>query len=506
MILQRIKLFLVIALLGLVTVSCKDKEEDDPTTEVFYYNMLLDAGQPSDSEAAITKDMTWKVGDQLAALNLLYDRNVAVLNYDGSKFGGKVPSISSGGTIGYFYPVSAVPQTTSDTTHVRINLMLQDGVYAEPYLAGSAGSKTEGDNATATVKMSPVNAIANLVFEHEGQPIDDITHVEISAYKGSLYGQADYELKTLSYTTKKTANISVVNADLDGGARIIMLPTNGVALAVTVITTDGRAFVGRHTKTAAVEAGQEYTYKFECKAEEGTAKIGDYFYSDFTRSSEYDETKTCVGIVFALTEKEGGEINNSLTSSNHGRVVALKDVGKAMWANSSAQVYDVAGLTNYEKVDGTNESGYLPFHKDNEGNVGYHAEANVKLMVDLNENGSIKQWYTTGALSDFRGDRNTELTDTSLTKLPASYKAANFNLGGLNGWYLPSMGEMALIYAQCGAGIIGSQEGFVELDNFSYWTSTECSKSHAWVIQAFNGRVFPNFKTSLYSVRPVLKF
>ncbi len=493
------------ALFALVAVSCKDKD-DDPTTEIFYYNMLLDAGQPSDSAATITKDMKWKMGDQLAALNLLYDRQVAVLDYNGSKFSGKVPSISSGGTIGYFYPVSAVPQTTSDTTYVRINVMSQDGVHAEPYLGGSAGSKTEGDNATATVKMAPVNAIANLVFEHNGQPINDITHVEISAYKGSLYGQSDYELKTLSYTSRKKANISVVNADLDGGARIMMLPTEGVALAVTVITTDGRAFVGRHEKSAPVVAGEEYTYKFECKAEEGTAKIGDYFYSDFTRSAEYDETKTCVGIVFALTEKEGGEINNTLTSSNHGRVVALKDVGKALWANSSSEVYDVPGLTNYEKVDGTNESGYLPFHKDHDGNVGYHPEANVKLMVELNENGSMKKWISSGAMSDFLGERNTELTDTSLTKLPASFRASNFNLGGLNGWYLPSLGEMTLIYAQCGAGVIGSQEGFVKLDNFSYWTSTECSKSHAWVVQAFNGRVFPNFKTSLYSVRPVLKF
>ena len=80
---------------------------------------------------------------------------------------------------------------------------------------------------------------------YNGAPVNDMVHIEVSAYKGSLYSKGDYELKTLSYSMLKEGNISVLNPSLNGVARIMMIPTSGVALAVTAITSDGRAYIGR---------------------------------------------------------------------------------------------------------------------------------------------------------------------------------------------------------------------------------------------------------------------
>ena len=359
---KAIKFLLFATLFAVALVSCDDdKKETTDDEEYVYYNLLVVPSEPSANGAAITKDMHWKTGDQIAALNLLYARDVVTMTYDGSKFSGRMPTISSAGTIGYVYPMHVLEQSTSDTTTVHVDFQRQDGVTVEPYLAGEEAAIITGNgNAEGELSMKCINAYASLAINCNGAPVNDIVHIEISAYSGTLYNKGDYELKSLSYTTLKEGNISVKSAGLNGVARIMMIPTGGVALSVTAVAADGRAYVGNMTKSVAVEAGGEYSFTFDCKLEEGSARIGDYFYSDYTRSSEYDETKTLVGIVYALTDYEGGEINPNLNVSNHGRVMSVVDYGKAVWSFSATYVFDVPKMPNFGNVDGSNEQGFLP--------------------------------------------------------------------------------------------------------------------------------------------------
>ncbi|MGM9804324.1 MAG: hypothetical protein ACI308_09135 [Muribaculaceae bacterium] len=489
--------------------SCKDDDDSSDSSsdsEVVYYNLSLMVNDPCEDNTELTKEWTWKSGDRLAVLNLTNAaRNVVRINYDGSKFSGSVPSLASSANMGFFYPESAVVQSTADTSYVRISCVLQDGVNIVNYMAGSCTSTVDGTNAEASLTMSVLNAVANLSLKCNGAPINNITHLEIYATKGSLMSGCDYELKTMEYNNQVKANISVISAGLNGSARVILFPSNGVRLGVTAITSDGHSYVGENKTIFNIVAGGVYDLEFDCDIYDKEAQVGDYFYSDFTHSAEYDDTRTCVGVVFALSDKEGGEINRSLKQSFHGRVVSLSDVGKHAWANTDYSSLDMPLLANFGTVDGANAYGYLPFHVTG-GNMGYYEEADIKIDASLNADGSINQWPDAGALNDFDGHRNTESIDSAYNKYPAGYYSAHYNRGGINTWYMPAAGEMALIYAQVRSGIIGSQEGFIKLQEFGYWTSTECTEQKVWVLQSFDGKLYTNFKTSTYCIRPVMAF
>ncbi|MGN0213401.1 MAG: DUF1566 domain-containing protein [Muribaculaceae bacterium] len=501
------RIFWLLLVVGLVFASCKDDKDDstDTTTEVVNYDLTLYASEPSENNTTLTEGWNWKSGDQLAFVNLAYTRDVVRLTNNGSSFSGSVASVSSSVNMGFFYPASAVTQLESDTTYVKLSYARQDGVNVPSYLAGASTATIDGTKAESIVTMNVINAAANLKINCDGAPINDITHIELYSDKGALQIDGNYELKSLAFTSVHNGNISVVNAGLNGEARVGLFPSNGVRLGVTVITANGDTYVGLNKTVFNIVAGEVYNLEFDCQKQDEPAKIGDYFYSDFTHSSEYDNTKTCVGVVFALCDKEDGDINPSLTSSSHGRIVSLTDVGKYSWSFTSVKVIDIPRITNYANVDGSNAYGYLPFHVSG-GTMGYYEEADVKISASLKADGTIDSWPSAGALSDFEGLHNTESVDSGYNKYPAAYYAARCYKGGLSSWYLPSAGEMSLVYALYRSGVIKNQTDFVALTEFGYWTSSECTEQKAWVLQVFDGKLYANFKMSSYMVRPVLAF
>ena len=502
---RSLRLLLLVFVAGLVMASCDDDKNSGSSTEVVNYNLTLVASDPCEISSPLTEDWTWHTGDEMAFLNLTYSRNVSKLTYNGASYTGSVPSVSSSAKMGFFYPASAVNQMSSDTSYVKVDFTQQDGVNAPVYLAGTTTATINGTNAEAKLNMHIVNAIANMKFLYEGNPIENITNVEVYSDREVMYNRGDYEMKTLSYNSLGTGNITVTNTGLNGAARIGLIPCSGVRLGVSVITADGVVYTATQEKSFNIVAGEEYSITYDCEKFESKAKIGDYFYSDYTYSTQYDETKQCVGVVMALTDRRGGDINRNLTSGVHGRVVALTDTYRYAWAFNGTKVYDMPKLTNYENADGTNASGYLPFYSSN-GSIGYYEEADVKIPAAIDRLGNITSWPSSGALSDFNGLRNTESVDSASNKYPAGYYASHYNVGGITSWYMPSAGEMALVYALYNSGVISNQTGLVGLREFGYWTSTENSREKVWVMQAFDGKVYANFKTSIYYVRPILAF
>ena len=116
------------------------------------------------------------------------------------------------------------------------------------------------------------------------------------------------------------------------------------------------------------------------------------------------------------------------------------------------------------------------------------------------------------AKSDFNGEkycRNLNSPD-----FPAAYYCLNYNKGDRN-WYLPSTGELWLIYQhleeiQNALSIVEGQE-FVTLKSLAsyYWSSTEFTAKSAWCLRLysgffFNSQVFKNIYR--FKVRPISKF
>lgn len=490
---------------GCTLASCDKDNKKKSDTEVVNYDLTLYASDPSENESAITDGWNWKSGDQLVFFNLTYTRNLVTLINNGANFTGSVPSVASSAKIGFFYPKSALTQTASDISYVKLRYRLQDGVNVQSYLAGTCVATINGTAAEAKVNMKLINAAAKMNFTYQGKPINEITHIEVYSDKEALLIGGDYELKTLSFNAPITGNIAVDNAGLNGSAKIGLFPCNGVRLCVSVTTADGKVYLGKQENSVNIKAGDMLNLNYDCECFDSKAKIGDYFYTDFTYSTEYDDTKDCVGVIFALSDKKDGDINRTLTTGSHGRVMSLTDITKYAWAFNGTYAIDMPKLTNYADADGSNAYGYLPFHVTG-GNIGYYEEADKKIDASIDHLGNITKWPTSGALSDFNGKHNTESVDSASNKYPAGYYASRFNKGGITTWYMPSAGEMALMYALHRSGIIANQEGFVGLKEFGYWTSTECTEQKSWVLQAFDGKVYPNFKTSVYIVRPVTTF
>ena len=263
-------------------------------------------------------------------------------------------------------------------------------------------------------------------------------------------------------------------------------------------------------------AGVQYTYPITInisdeESEENTsstlAKVGDYYYSDGTWSSEYDDSKTCIGIVFALSKEQDGDIDVSLEESMHGRIVALQDLDKKYaWANEEG---DVEGLSFYSYPAGTNNRvvlTWLPI----DGKSTYAPGATYTIPYNYNT------WPTEKskdfALTEYSGKNNTLYINDF--EFPAGNACYNKTMGEISNvfWYLPSCGEMGRLAMAWAIGKVqkSKQTIFTDLINIegeSYWTSTERSKSIAFSYEPNRGYVgVSDSKTKELNVRPIASF
>ena len=163
--------------------------------------------------------------------------------------------------------------------------------------------------------------------------------------------------------------------------------------------------------------------------------------------------------------------------------------------------------------------------KNNDGVVGIlFIEDDHKIVIALEDSPENLTWSEKRGLinqpvdeledaeSDFNGEyycRNLNSPD-----FPAAYYCKTYNKGGRS-WYLPSSGELWLIYnhleeIQNALSIVGGQK-FVTTWNEGvpvYWSSTENGATNAWHLLLCNGRL-GNWRSMVsysLSVRPVSNF
>ena len=123
------------------------------------------------------------------------------------------------------------------------------------------------------------------------------------------------------------------------------------------------------------------------------------------------------------------------------------------------------------------------------------------------------------ALDDWNGKANTAAQIThaecsSNAYAPgycANYSRVNANGKGLTAgkWWLPSLGEMMMIYANMTKinYALSLISGATPLQEAAYWTSTEYSATNAWYLYLRNGLAGYTTKASYtYRVRPVSAF
>lgn len=123
------------------------------------------------------------------------------------------------------------------------------------------------------------------------------------------------------------------------------------------------------------------------------------------------------------------------------------------------------------------------------------------------------------AMNDWNGKTNTaaQITHTECSSNAYApgfchqYSRVNANGKGLTAgkWWLPSLGEMMMIYANMTKinYALSLISGATQLQETAYWTSTESSATNAWHLSLFSGHAYYYTKASnTYRGRPVSAF
>ena len=225
---------------------------------------------------------------------------------------------------------------------------------------------------------------------------------------------------------------------------------------------------------------------------------------ELIRKSLDESVSMILGIDESFTRKIRSKKNNELTTKSD----------TAFVPDGVYILHDTLGVKSVEDWN----------PKNNDGVVGIlFIEDDHKIVVALEDSPEDLPWSNEYELinqpieeiedaeSDFNGELYCRRLDSP--DFPAAYYCKTYNKGNRN-WYLPSSGELWLIYnnleeIQNALSIVGGQKLVTTWDKDVpvYWSSTEYSAASAWTLHLNDGALYWGNKVSYsYKVRPVSAF
>ena len=367
-------------------------------------------------------------------------------------------------------------------------------------------NETTGSSAC---EMTSLVTIGKFQFTANGDsPLNNITRITVTATAGNLYSSAVMKLKDGEFSSTQTGNITIKNKTGISGTTYISFFPSEAQLHFTLVTTTGEVYETATSTTIKLEKGKVYEAPTLTCTLLPSAKVGDYYYSDATFSSEKNENKTCIGIVYALDDADGN-LSPTLSTSPFGRIVALSDNQSSTKWISKAE--DIEGIENYTTADGTLTSGVLPYYNGTADSFfSDKDEERIKGATIHVETGQPATWVSEGAISDFNGKAHTAYLGKSSSSYPAGGYCYQYSTSGKSAgeWYLPSAGELTLLWELQKAGVIckDKQDCFNDFTRKGYWSSSEHSAESAWYLNFVSGAIVANSKASNYATRPVAQF
>lgn len=374
----------------------------------------------------------------------------------------------------YAYSPYSEKNTNESLNEVYVGAGRNDFFYGKSGVVNSS-------NPTANIVMQ--SALAHLRFsvstDNESITIDDVNlrNAHSAPEVLSIYGYMNVATGMITPGTNPGHDGIIVPLNLSikkgatEGVSMFVIPTSFEAGEIVFRVHLGTQYIDVPLSAATWEKGKKYEIAVKVNVEAQSAKVGDFYYSDGTWSSERIASKPCVGIVFALSKESGGAIDATLAFSKHGRIVALEDVGTSRWG-TSGQVFDAL---KFSGLDGSGaDYGYLPIDgKDKYSDKAYYRiPYNYEKWLE-----KVGDDYKKYALCNYDGASFSYMLNNggSAASLCSSYKE-----GGLS-WFLPSIGELARLSLACGYDKISmnKQLGFIGL-NGKYWTSCAVFSSMAW--------------------------
>lgn len=384
------------------------------------------------------------------------------------------------------------------------------------YLYGSC--EVTPSNPNANIEMKSALARLHFIISTDSKEPISIDYINLRNVNQQTGAEALSISGRLDLVTGKITPIPIPGHDgiimnmpntpiytgVQAKAEMLVIPTSFKDGEIEIGVSVNSQLIQTTIPTTTWEAGK--TYEIPLKINETStnkAKIGDYYYSDGTYSSTYysaaNSNKVCIGIVFALSKEQGGDIDVSLSSSEHGRIVALEDIGTSRWGTQD-NVYD--GMIFHSLYEESCDYGYLPI----DGKSQYSSDAqycqisyNFEQWLKLPEKADYKNY----ALCDYKGADWTHYFGYGDTAAAMCY---NNKVGNVE-WFLPSVGELSRFAMANEYGKISEkkQTGFHNPKG-EYWTSCAVLSTMAWAYTFETGRLGWVELITQCNVRPVASF
>jgi len=288
-----------------------------------------------------------------------------------------------------------------------------------------------------------------------------------------------------------------VTTTLGGTAIDIMVVPTGQSAAITFnVTVDGTVYTAT-SSAVQLEMGSSYKYTltlnstFMSVSEVAVTQWNPITKDNLTLEKYVDTTPQ----VYAVSST--GALMDVANADESCIAVALV-VGEHKFWIEKTQSYDATNIKFYwgENLEGKDVAGITEISTGN----GYLPKANGSYESTPNLSSDYTTW-TSGGLSDFNGKNNTNAIITAYAEHSVEMNAQDmcvvlqtFNAGtygsnqGFTDWYIPSLGQLALIYLNKTA--INEALTAIGGTTFSadfYWCSSEKSSYHGWRVEFFNG-------------------
>lgn len=540
---KKIKSIIASSLLmaGMITFSSCSNDED---TMIQGDNMLKITTNIADTRAVVTGTEFVK-GDEIGVFvtnlndykytdNSLNIKTVNNGNNTWTMFSNVALRNGEGATVKAYYPYNPATVVNGDSISIDITPNAQTGQPDIMYACADANLS----NPSAYLSFKHTLARVTLAITKSSTDVGEgkITNVKVENgfYHEGARGNYFSTLGTLNLKTGSIRRIVDSNATISfatdctikqdvpqkidllffpiSWGPLIPMPMGQAGNARVTLEIDGYPYMFSFGRATWV-AGKQYTYPITVnrQTDPSKAKVGDYYYSDGTWSTSYNENKECIGIVFALSEKAYGDIDVSLKASEHGRIVALKNLQEGVWSWyniwGEQKIYDQSlcfdGFTGNDVGD---DYYLLPIDGKNKFyNSDIQATYNYEKWIEMPAGEDYKHY----SLCDYKGDEwthNHGVTGISGISEVYQYKAGNKT------WFVPSIGEMARLAMAYGYyNNFSDKVGFENFSDSSYWTS--CAKwsnevgTGAWYYTFFTGRFMADVITSSkHYIRPIASF
>lgn len=280
---------------------------------------------------------------------------------------------------------------------------------------------------------------------------------------------------------------SVMNKGLDRTLELEIITPKGVKKTLTVnqegcrqayITSDGKRWLTSDNRVYGVlKSDAPCQCNYTCPG---------VFYVRPDGSITDEPSNDCIGVVLNAQGKRFMIEKNE--DSNESYVIAGSGKDSTYVFYWGEYNTDQTGITNYNKAHGDDVYGYL---KSESGS--YNGTPNLPINVTA---------LTNGALSDWKGEANSNVLKR-VTTGGGSYTSyatigyvlntflASVDAKGYDDWYIPSCGELSLIYMNLTSvnnalSAIGGQQFNTST---TYWSSSEAGTKKAWYVNFSNGRV-----------------